>query len=253
MFTTAIVRPPTSSMVAGLSTANLGKPDFDLALEQHTNYILALKSCGLEVICLEPEPQFPDATFIEDVALLTPECAIITNPGASSRRGEISGMREILANYYTHIETIESPATLEAGDVMMVGKHFFIGLSARTNQLGADQLIHRLNQYGMTGSTLTLQEVLHLKTGVAYLERNNLVACGEFIHHPDFQRFNIISIDKTESYAANCIWVNDRVLVPVGFPKTREAITLAGYQIIEVDISEFRKLDGGLSCLSLRF
>jgi len=253
MFTKAIVRSPAPSLVNGLSSANLGKPDFELALKQHANYILALESCGLEVFCLEPNPQYPDSTFVEDVALLTSECAVITNPGASSRRGEIAGMREILVEYYNHIEKIESPGTLEAGDVMMVGSHFFIGLSARTNQQGAEQLIAHLQTYGYSGSIVELKEVLHLKTGVAYIENNNLLACGEFLTHPDFMKFNITPIDASESYAANCIWVNGTVLVPAGFPQTSELIQNAGYDVLEVDVSEFRKLDGGLSCLSLRF
>ena len=118
---------------------------------------------------------------------------------------------------------------------------------------GAEQLIANLESYELSGSVVELKDVLHLKTGVAYLEHNNLVACGEFLSHPDFQEFNLIPIDATESYAANCIWVNDTVLVPLGFPKTREAIRSVGYQTVEIHVSEFQKLDGGLSCLSLRF
>ena len=253
MFTKAIVRTPAPSMINGLTSARLGKPDFDLALKQHAEYIQALKSCGLKVICLDPNAQYPDSTFVEDVALLTNKCAIITNPGAPSRRGEISGMRETLSAYYEDIEDILAPGLLEAGDVMMVGSHFYIGLSARTNQSGADQLMAHLQKYGLAGSVVELKEVLHLKTGVAYLEHNNLLACGEFLTHPDFQKFNILPIDSIESYAANCIWVNDNVLIPQGYPHALETISNAGYEVLEVDVSEFRNLDGGLSCLSLRF
>ncbi|MBT3228821.1 MAG: N(G),N(G)-dimethylarginine dimethylaminohydrolase [Candidatus Marinimicrobia bacterium] len=253
MFTKAIVRTPAPSMVNGLTSAQLGKPDYNLAIKQHAEYIKALESCGLDVICLDADPDFPDSTFVEDVALLTANSAIITNPGALSRRGEVKGMRAILDDYYTQIYAIQSPGTLEAGDVMMVGTHFYIGLSERTNRNGAEQLIANLESYELSGSVVELKDVLHLKTGVAYLEHNNLVACGEFLSHPDFQEFNLIPIDATESYAANCIWVNDTVLVPLGFPKTREAIRSVGYQTVEIDVSEFQKLDGGLSCLSLRF
>ena len=105
----------------------------------------------------------------------------------------------------------------------------------------------------MTGSMISLEKVLHLKTGLAYLEKNNLVACGEFLSKVEFQKFNILKIDNDESYAANCIWVNDRVLIPKGYPKARKTIIGAAYPVIELDVSEFRKLDGGLSCLSLRF
>jgi len=253
MFSKAIVRTPAQSMINGITTAGLGTPDFNLALQQHAEYIRALESCGLEVICLEPNLKFPDSCFVEDVALLTKYCAIIANPGAPTRRGEIAGMRAVLEGHFEDIAEIKAPGTLEAGDVMMVGDHFFIGLSARTNQEGADQLIAHLQKYGLSGSVVALKGVLHLKTGVAYLEHNNLLACGEFLAHPDFQKFNILPIDESESYAANCIWVNDKVLIPAGFPHARKTITTAGYTVLEVDVSEFRKLDGGLSCLSLRF
>jgi len=205
------------------------------------------------VTCLEALPEYPDSTFMEDVALLTPKCAIVTRPGAPSRRGEIQDIRTVLQNHFENIETIKSPGTLEAGDVMMVGSHFYIGLSARTNRSGADQLLAHLDKHGLSGSVIELRDVLHLKTGVAYLEHNNLLACGEFLTHPDFQTFNILPIPNSESYAANCIWVNDTVLVPAGYPKATDMIKNAGYAVQKIDVSEFRKLDGGLSCLSLRF
>ena len=253
MFKNAIVRKPGRSLVNGLTGANLGPPDYNKAVEQHAGYVKALKDCGLTVRVLEADENFPDSTFVEDVALLTPRCAIITNPGAPSRRGEISGIKNIIRDYYKDVEEILSPGTLEAGDIMMVGSHFYIGLSERTNAAGAEQLIYILNKYKMTGSVVKLEKVLHLKTGLAYLENNNLIACGEFLSHPEFQKFNIIEIPEDESYAANCVWINGKVLIPEGYPRAKEKIIEAGYSVIEVDVSEFRKLDGGLSCLSLRF
>ena len=253
MFKKAIVRTPGKSLVNGLSAAGLGQPDYDLACIQHANYIKALEDCGLDVLVLPANEKYPDSTFVEDVALLTKNCAIITNPGAVSRRRETNGMRNTLADFYENIEEITNPGTVEAGDIMMVGDHFYIGLSERTNLEGAQQLIGLLNKYGLTGSMIELGKVLHLKTGLAYLENNNLVACGEFLTKKEFQKFNILEIDDNESYAANCIWVNDKVLVPEGYPKALKIIQDAGYNTIEVDVSEFRKLDGGLSCLSLRF
>ncbi len=136
---------------------------------------------------------------------------------------------------------------------MMVGDHFYIGLSRRTNTNGAEQLINILNKYGMTGSLVTLDKVLHLKSGVAYLENNNLAAAGEFLLKQEFQKFNILKIDDDESYAANCVWINDHILLPKNFPKAKKTIEKAYHNIIEVNVSEFQKLDGGLSCLSLRF
>ncbi len=252
-FKNAIVRLPSRSMLSGISTAGLGLPDYHLALEQHSNYVKALESCGLTVTVLDADEAFPDSTFVEDVALLTKECAIVCNPGAPSRNGEASGMREILQPFYGNIEEIKSPGTLEAGDVMMVGSHFYIGLSQRTNTDGASQLLAILEEYGMSGSVVELEKVLHLKTGLAYLENNNLLACGEFLNKAVFSHFSILEIDADEAYAANCIWVNDKVLVPMGFPKTTKIISQAGYVVHELDVSEFQKLDGGLSCLSLRF
>jgi dimethylargininase len=253
MFKIAIVRKPGKSMLKGLTTAELGLPDYEKALVQHAEYIKVLKECGLEVVVLEEDEKHPDSTFVEDTALLTRECAIITNPGALSRRGEIIEIKNVLKEYYSNIEEVQEPGTVDAGDIMMVGSHFYIGLSERTNEKGAEQVVEYLEKYGMRGLTVNLEEVLHLKTGVAYLERNNLVACGEFISKEEFQGFNILEIDKDESYAANCIWVNDTVLIPKGFPKAKEKIKSEGYAVKEVDVSEFRKLDGGLSCLSLRF
>lgn len=253
MFKKAIVRIPGKSLINGLSTAGLGLPDYDLALRQHKNYIEALKKCGLEVIILQPNEKYPDSTFVEDVALLTKECAIITNPGALSRRGETTEIKIVLKDHYSNIEEIKGPGTVEAGDIMMVDSHFYIGLSERTNEEGANQIIGFLEKYGMTASLVKLDKVLHLKTGLAYLENYNLVACGEFLTKEDFKKFNILEINEDESYAANCIWVNDNVIIPKGYPNAHKTIMSAGYNIIEVDVSEFKKLDGGLSCLSLRF
>jgi len=129
----------------------------------------------------------------------------------------------------------------------------YIGLSERTNLNGAEQVISILNKYGMSGSVIKLEKVLHLKTGLSYLENNNLVACGEFLSNTEFKKFNIIEIPKEESYAANCVWINNKVLIPKGYTKAKQKIIDAGYTVIEIDVSEFRKLDGGLSCLSLRF
>lgn len=253
MFLKAIVKKPCKNLVKGLTSANLGLPDYKLALIQHQKYVEALMECGLEVTVLEADENYPDSTFVEDTAFLTPKCAIITNPGAPSRRGEIVEMERTIKNISQNVEYIKSPGTLEAGDVMMVGTHFFIGLSARTNQNGANQLITILEKYGYTGSTVTLGNVLHLKSGVSYLENNNLLTTSSFFRKSEFQKFNLILVDDNEEYAANSLWINDKVLVPKGFNKTKMKIDNLGYSTIEVDVSEFRKLDGGLSCLSLRY
>jgi len=253
MFKKAIVKIPCQSMIDGITTANFGLPDYQKALEQHLDYIEALKECGLDVLVLEADEKFPDSTFVEDAALMTPACAILTNPGAATRREETLSMLPVLEQFYSTVEKITAPGTLEAGDIMMVGNHYYIGLSERTNLDGATQMIGILEHYNMTGSIVTLSEVLHLKTGLGYLEHNNLLACGEFLTKKEFQQYQLIAVDPKESYAANSVWINDTVLVPLGFPKTKALIEAKGYQVRTVDVSEFQKLDGGLSCLSLRF
>jgi dimethylargininase len=240
-------------MVDGLSSANLGRPDYQNAILQHADYVDALKECGLQVTVLPADENFPDSTFVEDVALMTPHCAILTNPGAPSRRLETRSILETIHEFYSNVELIDTPGNIEAGDIMMVRDHYYIGLSERTNQNGAEQMIAILESYGMQGSVVELTEVLHLKTGLGYLENNNLLACGEFLSKPEFQQYKLLKVSPEEAYAANSVWINGTVLTPKGFPKTRSLIESAGYKIREVNVSEFQKLDGGLSCLSLRF
>lgn len=240
-------------MVNGLTNAILGKPDYLKAIEQHSRYVDILKECGLQVTVLDSDSKYPDSTFVEDVALCTSKCAVITNPGASSRNGEKQGIKPVLQQFYNTIEEITNPGTLDAGDVMMVDNHFYIGISERTNRYGAEQLIRILQKHGMTGSKVPLKEMLHLKTGLSYLEQNTLLISGEFVRKPEFEKYSRIIVDENEQYAANSLWINGNVLVPSGFNETKNKIEKAGYKTIEIDVSEFRKLDGGLSCLSLRF
>ncbi len=249
----ALVRTPCPAMIYGLTTARLGKPDYDRALEQHAHYIAALESLGVEVEVLPPDQNFPDSTFVEDTALLTPEAAIITRPGAPSRRGETKSIGEVLARYFRKIYVIEEPGTLEAGDVLQVESYFYIGISQRTNAPGAEQLIRILNNSGYSASTIPLRGLLHLKSGVAYLGNKYLVVAGELIHCPEFSDFHKIEIIPEESYAANCLAINGSILLAAGFPHTRQVLQKLGHPLLEIDVSEFRKIDGGLSCLSLRF
>lgn len=253
MFSNAIVKTPCNNMINGICSAGLGRPDYDLARNQHDAYIKALKSCGLDVEILDADEAFPDSTFIEDTCLVTPHCIIITNPGADSRKGEVVSVQSAVENIGRPVEKILSPGTLDAGDVMMVKDHYYIGLSDRTNTEGAHQLEKILDKYKMTSSTVSLKSVLHLKTGVSYLERNNLLCVGEFLTKSELQQFNLLSVEDEEAYAANSVWINDTVLVPEGFPETLKMIQNEGYKTIEINVSEFRKLDGGPSCLSLRF
>lgn len=255
-FNNVIVRRPCRAMTDGITSGLYpGKPDYDLALIQHDAYIEALKACGVKVTCLPADENYPDSCFVEDPAVLTEKCAVITNPGAASRNGEKISIEEAVRQFYPEdrIEHIEYPGTLEGGDVMMCGSHFFVGRSERTNDDGIRQFKAILEKYGYTCSEVKLEEVLHLKTGVNYLENNNLLVSGEFTDKADFINYNKYVIPEEEAYAANCIWVNDTVIVPEGYPAVLSAVQSMGYKTITVDTSEFRKLDGGLSCLSLRF
>ncbi len=253
MFTRAIVKRPGASFVDGLTTSNLGKPSLARALVQHDAYIAALEQCGLDVTVLEADECYPDSTFIEDTAILTRRLAVITNPGAKSRNGEKHATRTAVQPFYATVQAIEPPATLDGGDVLEVNGHFYIGLTARTNARGAGRLISILAENGCAGSTVPLKSFLHLKTGVAWIGGRALLAAGELIDKPAFRDFNIIPVSPAETYAANCIRVNDRVIIPAGFSYIQKEMASRGYDLIEVEMSEFQKMDGGVSCLSLRF
>jgi len=240
-------------MVHGLTSANLGEPDYKKACEQHSAYLTALEQCGVKITLLEADERFPDSVFVEDTAVLAEKCAIVTNPGAPSRQGEEIEIKKILQLFYKKIEHIKVPGSLDGGDVMKVGTHFYVGLSERTNEEGVRQFNEIVDKYGYSCSSMPLNEMLHLKTGVAFLKEKDLVVTGEFIEREEFKDFTKIIVPESESYASNCIMVNGTVIMPAGFPQTQLAIENAGYIVKAVDVSEFRKLDGGVSCLSLRF
>ena len=255
MFKNVIAIKPCPSIKEGVTTSSFGKPDYTLALKQHEAYIDALRKCDVEVTLLEANDGYPDSCFVEDVALCTKRNALITRPGVISRCGEaeLPDLRIALEDFYKDLDIIKEPGTVDAGDIMMVGDHFYIGLSGRTNEDGAKQVITLLEKYGFTGSTIELKEGLHLKTGLSYIENNNLLVTGGFVNNSAFSSFKRIEIDSDEAYAANSVWVNGKVITPEGYPKTKIKIENLGYTVLTVDTSEFKKIDGGLSCLSLRF
>lgn len=252
-FNKAIVRRPCPQLIYGLSNSKLGKPDYYTALKQHDQYIEALQKCGLEVKILNENSKFPDSVFVEDTAVCTDKFAVISKPGAKERTKEIQLIEPTLQSLFDQLEYINNKGTLEGGDIMQVDNTFYIGISDRTNQQGADQFIQILEKYKMEGIKIKLQEMLHLKTGLSYLENNILLISGEFKQNHLFDNFKKIIVDDHESYAANSLWINDKVIVPEGFHETRQKIEQSGYETIVVNTSEFRKVDGGLSCLSLRF
>ena len=255
-FTHAIVRPPAQTFAAGLTRFDLGKPDRSRALEQHQAYCNALQKCGVELIPLPPDERYPDSTFVEDTALITQRGAIITRPGAESRLGEVDDIDRALREFFSELRHIEPPGTVDAGDVCEAGNHFFIGLSNRTNEAGAQQLSNLLAEWDYTSSLIDIRDlsnILHLKSSLAFLGTDQLVLIGELAQRKNFEAYSIIHVPAGEEYAANCLLINEKVFVAAGFPNFEERIRSLGYDTITLEMSEFEKMDGGLSCLSLRF
>ncbi len=256
MFNSAIVRIPGSNFADGLTTVELGVPDFKGVLDQHARYCEALQECGLTVTTLAPDLNHPDSTFVEDTAVLTERGAILTRPGAASREGEVSAMRDAISRFFATASSIEAPGTLDGGDICEAEDHFFIGLSHRTNEEGARQLAFYLAAQGYTSSTIDVRgmtTILHLKSGISYVGDNTLVVMEEMADDERFSKYELIRVSLQESYAANCVRVNERVLVAAGYPRLTSELIARGFNPLILDMSEFQKMDGGLSCLSLRF
>ncbi len=250
MYTRAIVRRPGRNFANGISTSNLGKPDSGKALEQHSAYCEALIKCGVELTVLDADERYPDGCFVEDTAVVNSRVKVISRPGAATRRGEEEAIARVLAGYGP-TESIIAPGTLEGGDILRAENHYFIGISERTNREGAEQLSAILSQHGFTTSFIRVEAGLHLKSDIAYLGDGNFISTPVFAHVA--QPANTIILDPEEYYSANCLRVNDYLLIAKGFPKSKKKILGLGYSIIELDMSEFRKMDGGLTCLSLLF
>jgi dimethylargininase len=247
----------------GLTTAGLGRPDHSRALQQHEAYCEALEQCGLTLIRLEPDTKYPDSCFVEDTALLVNvhgagTQAILMRPGAQSRIGEIEKIREVLNDLLPGQTTkeISSPGKVDGGDICEAGDRFFIGLSERTNDIGARQLSDLLAACGYgstTVSTAGLEGLLHLKSGIAYLGDDHLVVIDALTNREEFAGYELVRVAAGEEYAANCVRVNDQVLIARGYPALETQLKQLGYRTIALDMSEYQKMDGGLSCLSLRF
>jgi len=274
VFIKAIVRLASPNFAGGLTTAELGAPDYYLALEQHAAYCAALEQCGLQLIMLEADELYPDSCFVEDAALIIEESsadyadsksdnpraarkrAILTRPGAPSRQGEVVSMRGVLSGLFPALDEIRSPGTVDGGDICEAGTHFFIGISERTNDEGARQLAEILTRQGCTSSFVDIRGVtglLHLKSGVAYLGDKTLVVTEALAKREEFRGYRLIHVDPSEDYAANCIEVNGRVLIAAGHPRFAAKLRDLRYETIALEMSEFQKMDGGLSCLSVRW
>ncbi len=257
MFTRAITRRPCKALIDGISTAQFGEgtPVYEDAVKQHDKYVETLRSLGLEVLELEADERFPDSCFVEDPAVVMERCAVITNPARDSRNGEKFEIIDAIRKFYTEdqIFHIEAPGTMEGGDVMRVGDHFYVGQSDRTNYEGFKQFEEIVSKFGYTASAVPVTEGLHLKDFVIYLENNNMLVTEIMDKEPAFKDFNRFVVPAEELYAINSMNINGTVLVPQGYPKTQKIIEDLGYPIILMDTGEFRKIDGSLTCLSLRF
>ena len=256
MFTKAIVRAPSATYASGLTSVDLGAPVLELALQQHEVYCRALEDCGLILTRLEPDERYPDSTFVEDAAVLTERGAIITRPGAASRLGETEEIERLLREHFGEVGKISEPGTLDGGDICQAGNLFFIGVSRRTNSRGARQLAAFLSDFGYVPTLIdirNLSNILHLKSGLAYLGGNRMLVIDELKNLRKLDNFEVISVDNAEAYAANCLAVNDRILIAAGFPALERRLHGLGYKTTALNMSEFQKMDGGLSCLSLRF
>lgn len=252
---TALVRPPGASFAEGLTRAGLGAPDLDRARAQHAAYAAALELAGARVVRLPPDPAHPDSTFVEDAAVIVGREAILTRPGAPSRRGEVPSIREALQPLVHALEAIEEPGTVDGGDVLDVGERFLIGLSERTNEEGARQLADRLASRSRRSGIVDIrgmEGLLHLKTGIAYLGSGTVVAVDALVDVARELGMEVLGVEEPESYAANCLRVNGRVLLPSGAPSLEKRLRARGFDPHVLEMSEFQKMDGGLSCLSLR-
>jgi dimethylargininase len=255
-FTRAIVRPPAASFAAGITSSGLVPPDLALALEQHEAYCRTLERLGLSLVRLPPDPGFPDSTFVEDAAIVTSRGAILTRPGAPSRAGEVAALGAALGLWFPELDGITAPGTVDGGDVCEAGPHFFIGVSERTNAEGAAQLAAWLTERGFGSSVIDIRELpgmLHLKTGLSWLDGRRLLAAGGIAGHEALRGWEVVEVPEGEEYAANCIRVNDAVLVAQGFPETEALLRDLGYEVLVIEMSEYRKMDGGPSCLSVRW
>ncbi len=256
MFHHAIVRTPGPNYADGLTRVDLGAPSLALTLAQHARYCEALEQAGLELTVLPADPRFPDGTFVEDTAIVVAEGAILTRPGAPSRLGEAEAIAPALRRHFPGMATISAPGCVDGGDICEAGRHVFIGLSHRTNEEGARQLAAWLATHGYTSATVDIRamdSILHLKSGIACLAGGRLLLIPELAAHPAFAGFDRVLVEADEIYAANAVQVNDRVFVASGYPKLAATLRSLGYRLVELDMSEYAKLDGGLSCLSLRF
>ena len=254
-FTHAITRKPSSSITAGLRAVDTGTPDLALMQAHHADYIAALRTTGAEVVELAALEAFPDSVFVEDTALCLPQGAVIMRPGAPSRLGEALEMAPHLAALYGDLRHISGAESfIEGGDILTMGSEILVGRSARTNAQGIAELRDMVAGWGLpVREVFTPPGVLHFKTDCSLLDAETILSTKRLAASGCFEGYRVIHTADGEEACANAIRFNDVVIPPAGFPKTRDLLVASGYTVREVGNSECAKLDGGMSCLSLRF
>ncbi len=253
-FTRAITRRPGKSIAEGLRAVDTGAPDLDLMLQHHADYVAALKSTGAQVIELAPAEAFPDAVFVEDTALCLPEGAVLMRPGAPSRLGEVDEIAPVIRRLFGDVRRIEGPGTIEGGDILTTRREVLVGQSARTSADGIAELATILADWGRALREVRVPEgVLHFKTDCSLLDGGTILSTERLAASGCFDGYRVLLTAPGEEAAANAIRFNDLVLMAAGFPATARSLRDAGYAVREIGNSECAKLDGGMSCLSLRF
>ncbi len=248
-FTRALVRQPGASLFHGISRAGL-HPDSRRAQVQHVAYCEALCAAGLDVIVLPPDERFPDSCFVQDTALVIRGMLVLCRPGAATRQGEEEEIADWFADRLALVRIIP-PGTLEGGDVMILPDRVLVGASERSNAEGIAQLSSYLAPLGLPVSSVSIGDNLHLLSAATYLGRGLILATEDFAGCPAFADYKVISVPLAESYSANVLALGDHVIVPDGFSTTATRLSDHGFHVLPVPLSEFEKVDGGATCLSI--
>ncbi len=224
--------------------------DLKIARNQHWEYTKALSELGCEVIRLPQEPDLPDSVFVEDTAFILPEVAVITRPGADSRKPETQSMAKTLSSYRSLMHVVE-PATVDGGDVLVVGKNIYIGLSTRSNQFAIDQIRNLLGQFEYKVTGVQMHDCLHLKTALTRVDDSTLLINKNWVDAQHFKNYDLIEVDASEPFAANCLPINGQIIFPTAFPKTRANLEARGCKIQPIMVDELAKAEGAVTCCSL--
>jgi dimethylargininase len=226
--------------------------DYERTCAQHKQYEDALHSLGLSVISLDAEPDLPDSVFVEDVALVLDECAIILNPGAASRHPEVASVEKALAPY-RKIFRIQPPGTVDGGDILTVGRTVYVGISSRSTDDAIGQMKNILEPLSYQIRTVRVTGCLHLKSAVTQVGQDTLLINPKWVSKDAFPGMQFIEIDSSEPYAANAVLIDETIIYPSSFPKTQTKLQDAGIRMIIVDADELAKAEGAVTCCSLIF